>query len=327
MVLISYTYSTSSGYDPDPNIRMGVGPSFSVVLSQPFDGRAQTYTFNHARRASCRCRPSKTTSRSTKWISRLRRISAATSARSTSISNRAHLVQPLRAAMSQYAEQIGFAAGTLVGWRVDVLPNLAPVRFGIIQDVQLDFGADLKGCTAQNRYAIALGAGKRRSRLRPSLPGIRGRLFNDLYFGATSTTAQILLADNEAQQCASNSRSTRPAATRHPAARFRSPTPPASLLARKSPARTSTPARLSTPWSRTPASRLRSRFWAICSAARSSVSARQFCRPTPAGFIADMGVFYATTGQPLTRRNFQRRPRRRRIHRRREWPLFLRRHR
>jgi len=102
--------------------------------------------------------------------------------------------------MSQYAEQIGFAAGTLVGWRVDVLPNLAPVRFGIIQDVQLDFGADLKELYGQSRYAIALGAGKTKVEIKAKFAGIRGRLFNDLYFGATSTTAQILLVDNEAQQ-------------------------------------------------------------------------------------------------------------------------------
>jgi len=102
--------------------------------------------------------------------------------------------------MSQYAEQIGFAAGTLVGWRVDVLPNLAPVRFGIIQDVQLDFGADLKELYGQNRYAIALGAGKTKIEIKAKFAGIRGRLFNDLYFGTTSTAAQILLADNEAQQ-------------------------------------------------------------------------------------------------------------------------------
>lgn len=99
--------------------------------------------------------------------------------------------------MSQYAEQIGFAAGTLIGTRVDIAGQ-TPVRFGILQDAQLDFSADLKQLYGQNRYAIALAPGKTKVEIKAKFAGIRGRLFNDLYFGATIAATQTLYADNEA---------------------------------------------------------------------------------------------------------------------------------
>ena len=98
--------------------------------------------------------------------------------------------------MSQYAEQIGFAAGTLIGTRIDTANN-TPTRFGILQDVQLDFSADLKELYGQNRYAIALAPGKTKVEIKAKFAGIRGRLFNDLYFGSTSTVTETLMADGE----------------------------------------------------------------------------------------------------------------------------------
>jgi hypothetical protein len=47
-VYISYTYSSVSGLRiPITNLAMGAGPAFSIVLSQPFDGRQVTYQFNN----------------------------------------------------------------------------------------------------------------------------------------------------------------------------------------------------------------------------------------------------------------------------------------
>ena len=94
--------------------------------------------------------------------------------------------------MSQYAEQIGFAAGTLVGTRVDVAGP--PVRFGILQDAQLDFSADLKELYGQNRYAIALAPGKTKVEIKAKFAGIRGMLFNGFYFGEAATPATYQLA-------------------------------------------------------------------------------------------------------------------------------------
>ena len=50
---ISYTYDSGAGINlAVANPRMGVAPVFQVVLSQPFDGREQTFIFN-------RCQASK----------------------------------------------------------------------------------------------------------------------------------------------------------------------------------------------------------------------------------------------------------------------------
>jgi hypothetical protein len=99
--------------------------------------------------------------------------------------------------MSQYADQIGFAAGVLVGTRSDIVGG-TPIRFGILQDAQLDFSADLKELYGQNRYAIALAPGKTKVEIKAKFAGIRGGLFNGFYFGqATTPATQILFADSE----------------------------------------------------------------------------------------------------------------------------------
>jgi len=99
--------------------------------------------------------------------------------------------------MSQYAEQVGFAAGTLIGTRVDVTGS-TPVRFGLLQDAQLDFSADLKQLYGQNRYAMVMAPGKTKVELKAKFAGIRGGLFNSLYFGGTTAATQTLFADSEA---------------------------------------------------------------------------------------------------------------------------------
>ena len=106
--------------------------------------------------------------------------------------------------MSQYAEQIGFAAGVLIGTRVDIAGQ-GPVRFGILQDCSLDYSADLKELYGQKRYAIALAPGKTKVELKAKFAGIRGALFNGFYFGEASTPAtQTLFADSEPQTVASS---------------------------------------------------------------------------------------------------------------------------
>lgn len=98
---------------------------------------------------------------------------------------------------SLYADQIGFASGVLIGTSLTAaVPT--PRRFGILQDAQLDFTADLKELYGQKRYAIALAPGKTKVELKAKFAAIRGALFNDIYFGAASTPAtQVLFADSE----------------------------------------------------------------------------------------------------------------------------------
>lgn len=101
--------------------------------------------------------------------------------------------------MSVYSEEIGFATGDLIGFRTDVAAaGVTPVKFGILQDVQVAFTADLKELYGQGRYCLALAPGKTKIEVTANFAGLRGRLLNDLYFGATTTATQTLFASSEA---------------------------------------------------------------------------------------------------------------------------------
>lgn len=99
--------------------------------------------------------------------------------------------------MPQYADQLGFAAGTLIASpkRAGVI---TPVKFGVLQDAQLDFSADLKELYGQGRYAIALAPGKTKVEIKAKFAAMSGAIFNEIYFGATPTATQILFNDSEA---------------------------------------------------------------------------------------------------------------------------------
>lgn len=100
--------------------------------------------------------------------------------------------------MSQYADQIGFAAGTLIATPIGASGVITPVKFGILQDVQFDMSADLKELYGQKRYAIALAPGKTKIEIKAKFAKMSGALFNSLYFGATSAATQTLFQDSEA---------------------------------------------------------------------------------------------------------------------------------
>lgn len=97
---------------------------------------------------------------------------------------------------SAYGEQIGFASGVLVGTRNDIT-GATPRRFGILQEVQVDYSADLKQLHGQGRYALALAPGKTKVEIKAKFAGIRADVYNDLYFGGTTAATQIKFADSE----------------------------------------------------------------------------------------------------------------------------------
>jgi hypothetical protein len=98
---------------------------------------------------------------------------------------------------STYSEQIGFGAGVLVGTRLDVTPA-TPRRFGILQDAQIDFTGEIKELFGSRRFAEAVATGKTKVEIKAKFAGIRGSLFNDLYFGNTTVATQTKFADSEA---------------------------------------------------------------------------------------------------------------------------------
>jgi hypothetical protein len=92
--------------------------------------------------------------------------------------------------------QFGFGGGTLYGLRTDI-SGAQPVKFGALQDVQLDFSGDLKELYGQGQFALAIARGKTKIELKAKFAQINGLIFNQLYFGQTLSTGQALVAESE----------------------------------------------------------------------------------------------------------------------------------
>jgi hypothetical protein len=89
----------------------------------------------------------------------------------------------------QYAIGSGSLWGTPAGG--------SPLRFGALQDCQIDSSFDLKELYATGSYPIAFGRGKAKVEIKAKLALISGPLFNAIYFGGTLTSGQILVAESE----------------------------------------------------------------------------------------------------------------------------------
>ena len=94
--------------------------------------------------------------------------------------------------MAQYM----FGSGVLFGTRTDVA-NSTPVQFGALQDVSVDFSFDSKELYGQNQFPLAVARGKGKVTGKAKLARILARSFNDLFFGQTLSTGQVLTAFQE----------------------------------------------------------------------------------------------------------------------------------
>jgi hypothetical protein len=94
--------------------------------------------------------------------------------------------------MAQYAFGSGVLWGTANG------ANPTPSRFGGLQDIQMDFSATIKELYGQYTFPLTVARGTMKVTGKAKFAQLQGRLMNDLFFGATSTPGQALVADNEA---------------------------------------------------------------------------------------------------------------------------------
>lgn len=94
--------------------------------------------------------------------------------------------------MAQYS----FGSGTLVGVRTDIA-NATPSQFGVLQDVQIDFAATLKQLMGQNQFAVAVARSSMKVTGKIKSAKIVASVYNNLFFGQTSTTGAILQVVNE----------------------------------------------------------------------------------------------------------------------------------
>jgi len=94
-----------------------------------------------------------------------------------------------------------FGSGTLWGYPVggNLAANPTPMKFGTLQDVNLEISGTLKELYGQNQFAEAVARGKCKIAGKAKFAQIVGKHVNDLFFGQTMNTGQKLTALDEAQ--------------------------------------------------------------------------------------------------------------------------------
>ncbi len=92
--------------------------------------------------------------------------------------------------------QLMYGSGSLFGTRTDIA-NPTPVQFGVIQDVQIDFSFSTKELMGQYQAPIAVARGAMKITGKTKAATIRGRAFNDIFFGQTLSPGQQATALNE----------------------------------------------------------------------------------------------------------------------------------
>ncbi|HEV2097422.1 MAG TPA: hypothetical protein VGR45_00695 [Stellaceae bacterium] len=103
---------------------------------------------------------------------------------------------------SAYADQIAFSSGVLA---MTAVGSVDPVRFAIVQDVQIENAPELKSLYGRvGRYPLALAPGKTKLTVNAKTADIRASLYYQCVFGGTLTSAETKFADNEAQTVATS---------------------------------------------------------------------------------------------------------------------------
>lgn len=94
--------------------------------------------------------------------------------------------------------QVGFGAGILWGTPLTdangaTVVNPTPVQFGALQDVSIDFQADIKQLFGSNAYPLVVARGKSKISGKAKAAQVNGALLNSIYFGYVPTSG--IMAD------------------------------------------------------------------------------------------------------------------------------------
>ena len=90
-----------------------------------------------------------------------------------------------------------FGSGILTGTRTDLTGIQTPRRFGVLQDVSIDFAGDIKMLFGTNQFPVDTARGKTKIDGKAKFAGIQAAGYNDLFFGQTLATGQSKYAYNE----------------------------------------------------------------------------------------------------------------------------------
>jgi hypothetical protein len=94
--------------------------------------------------------------------------------------------------MAQSVFGVGFLFATPPG------ATPTPMRFGRLQDVSVDFSYDTKLLYGSNQYALEQARGKAKIDLKAAVGVVDPALFNNVFFGLTTTTGETLNSVDEA---------------------------------------------------------------------------------------------------------------------------------
>lgn len=89
---------------------------------------------------------------------------------------------------------INFGTGTLICVPTNdalgaAIANPTPVKLGVLQDVSLDLGVDLKSLYGAGRYPVAVGAGKSKTDIKAKYADINAAVLGSLFYGKTASAA------------------------------------------------------------------------------------------------------------------------------------------
>jgi hypothetical protein len=71
------------------------------------------------------------------------------------------------------------------------IANPTPQKFGVLQDVAVDFSFENKMLYGQNQFPVAVGRGKGKAGIKAKYAQIAGRNFNDMFFGQTNVVSGV----------------------------------------------------------------------------------------------------------------------------------------
>ena len=110
--------------------------------------------------------------------------------------------------------QVLFGVGNLILTRTDVA-NSTPVKFGVLQECQIDFDFTNKELIGQSQFPVDVARAQGKITGKAKVANILARGINDSFFGGTLTsgTAGILFANNEAHTVSSTTQAVTNAAT------------------------------------------------------------------------------------------------------------------
>jgi hypothetical protein len=99
--------------------------------------------------------------------------------------------------MPQSVFGVGYLYATPAG------ANPTPMRFGALQDVSVDFSFDTKALYGSNQFALEQARGKGKIEIKAAIGRVDPNLFNNIFFGQTTSAGETLNSIDETGTIAS----------------------------------------------------------------------------------------------------------------------------